>query len=51
MISDRADAAAPARVDHRGMTSTVLPTLLAGAMMLWAGLRKRKLEIKRRRRF
>jgi hypothetical protein len=33
------------------MTSTMLPTMLAGAMMLWAGLRKRKLEIKRRRRF
>ena len=26
----------------------MLPTLLAGAMMLWAGLRKRKLEIRRR---
>jgi hypothetical protein len=33
------------------MTSAMLPTMLAGAMMLWAGLRKRKLEIKRRRRF
>jgi hypothetical protein len=32
------------------MASTMLPTLLAGAMMLWAGLRKRKLEFKRRRR-
>jgi len=32
------------------MTSTMLPTMLAGAMMLWAGLRKRKLEFKRRRR-
>jgi len=31
------------------MTSTMLPTVLAGAMMLWAGLRKRKLEIKRRK--
>jgi len=31
------------------MTSTMLPTLLAGAIMLWAGLRKRKLEIKRRK--
>jgi hypothetical protein len=31
------------------MTSTLLPTMLAGAMMLWAGLRKRKLEIKRRK--
>jgi len=31
------------------MTQTMLPTLLAGAMMLWAGLRKRKLEIKRQR--
>jgi hypothetical protein len=32
------------------MTQTMLPTLLAGAMMLWAGLRKRKLELKRHRR-
>jgi hypothetical protein len=32
------------------MTSTMLPTVLAGAMMLWVGLRKRKLEFKRRRR-
>jgi hypothetical protein len=33
------------------MTSTILPSVLAGAMMLWAGLRKRKIEFKRRRRF
>jgi len=32
------------------MTSTVLPTMLAGAMMLWVGLRKRKLVFKPRRR-
>jgi hypothetical protein len=32
------------------MTSTMLPTVLAGAMMLWVGLRKRRLELKRRRR-
>jgi hypothetical protein len=32
------------------MTSTMLPTMLAGAMMLWAGLRKRKLVLKPRRR-
>jgi hypothetical protein len=33
------------------MTSTILPTMLAGALMLWVGLRKRKLEFKRRRRY
>jgi len=33
------------------MTSTILPTMLAGALMLWVGLRKRKLELKRRRWF
>jgi hypothetical protein len=32
------------------MTTTMLPTLLAGAIMLWFGLRKRKLELKRPRR-
>jgi hypothetical protein len=33
------------------MTSTILPSMLAGAIMLWVGLRKRKIEFKRRRRF
>jgi hypothetical protein len=51
VISDRADAAPTPAADHGAMTSTILPTLAAGALMLWAGLRKRKLEIKRRRRF
>jgi len=51
VISDSADAARSGAADHGPMTSTILPTLAAGAMMLWAGLRKRKLEIKRRRRF
>jgi hypothetical protein len=32
------------------MTSAMLPTMLAGAMMLWVGLRKRKLVFKPRRR-
>jgi hypothetical protein len=51
VISDSSDAACSTLADHEAMTSTILPTLAAGAMMLWVGLRKRKLEIKRRRRF